>query len=144
MWRSASSCWRQPLFGGGISGCGERTVPTALRYLVGAGTDRISRSRVSEKCRAVPPKSLSLHWPLKPFGGRWPSPGTVCFCSPAIAIGVGIKLRPRRLGARLFGGRRFHTPASTLPAPPIPRASPPPAHPPPAPRPRPPPHPPPP
>src|SRR5207245_8396114 len=42
----------QPLFGGGISGCGERIVPTALRYLVGAGTDRISRSRVSEKCRA--------------------------------------------------------------------------------------------
>ena len=42
----------QSLFGGGISARCERIVPAALRYLVGAGTDRISRSRVSEECRA--------------------------------------------------------------------------------------------
>jgi integrase len=44
MWQSARSCWRPTPVRGGISGCGERIVPTALRYLVGAGTDRISRS----------------------------------------------------------------------------------------------------
>ena len=73
------------------------------------------------RLRTVPPKSLSLHWPLKPFGGRWPSQGTVCFCSPAIEIGVDIKPRSRRFGARRFGGRRFHTSASTIFAPPMPR-----------------------
>ena len=42
----------QSLFGGGVPGRGQRTVPAALRHVVGAATDRISRSRVSAECRA--------------------------------------------------------------------------------------------
>jgi len=58
----------QSLFGGGVPGRCERIVPAALRYVVGAATDRISRSRVSEEClQIITETGFRVHKELTPM-----------------------------------------------------------------------------